>query len=292
VAATLTPVRACLRTEPRRLVALPLAFLAGAVSAAVLLPPHALAVCLLGFFAWQLWHFAKQNLGFLALAAAAAGGPSPSRRERRWILASALAGILGLVARPGLVEVHLAASARLFSVAAAAFVVAAVGGLAELSRRPAGRPGVLAAGAVAACFSAPIFCAASPFGAVAGMSIAHGVQYLGLLGMVAAGPLAASRRRRRAGVLVATAVLGGAALHVLSGLRGAGVPGRLAFGLYLGCYAAHFAVDARLWRLSVPSSRRFVTAALPTLVRPAARAPSSSASAGTQPGSSVRSTPA
>jgi hypothetical protein len=243
----------------------PLALLVAAVLVAALLPPRQLGLCLLAFFAWQLWHFAKQNLGAVALSAAAAGVPGPSRRERRWILASAGAGILGLVARPNLVEAHVASSPRLFTVATAAFVVAAVGGLVELSRRPA-PPGVLAAGAVATCFSAPIFCSSSTFGAVAGMTIAHGLQYLGLLGMVAAGPLTAGRRRLAVGLLVALAVLGGAALHLVSGLHGAGSLGRAAFGLYLGCYAAHFVVDARLWRLSVPTSRRFVATALPTVV--------------------------
>ena len=61
----------------------------------------------------------------------------------------------------------------------------------------------------------------SPYGAIAGMTIAHGVQYLGIVGAVARGPLAAPRRGWRVALLVAAAALGGFALHVAAHHPGA-----------------------------------------------------------------------
>jgi hypothetical protein len=234
---------------------------AGAITAAALSPGD-MTWLLLPFFGWQFFHFAKQNLGVAALAAT-----TPlTRTERRVIVTSGWAGAAGLMARPGLLQ--LAVNPRLgwlFPAAMAAFAGAAVTGTALLALRPrGGRPsGFCVMYLMAAWFSLPVFVFTSPYAAVGGMTIAHGTQYLLLVGLIAA-------RSRRRGLSMAAlcnvVLLGGAALSVTSHLHGAGPAGRLLFGAYLGAVMAHFVVDAGLWRLRDPFPRAFMRRHLPYLV--------------------------
>lgn len=267
--ATIGEVRACAASRRVRLVVAPIVAMAACVVVAGQLSTGAIEWCLLPFFAWQFVHFAKQNVGIAGLAAGADRVQGPTARERRWILAAGIAGVAGLLARPSLVEVRVSANPGLFTLAMLAFCACAVGGLLELRRRPRSQRscGFTASYVVAVCFSCPIFFASSPYAAVAGMTIAHGLQYLGILGLVAAGPTSRRRRGLRVALLVNVACFGGLAIHAASRLRDPIPGGHLAFGAYLGAYVAHFVVDAGLWRLSVPSSRHFVAAALPRLVR-------------------------
>ena len=62
--------------------------IAGA-AAAVTLTPASMTWLLLPFFAWQFFHFAKQNLGMTALAAKTAGAPPLQAAERRALITSA-----------------------------------------------------------------------------------------------------------------------------------------------------------------------------------------------------------
>ena len=120
-------------------------------------------------------------------------------------------------------------------------------------------------------FGLPVFVFASPYAAVAGLTIAHGLQYLLLMGMLAAGgprpgPAAGCGWRRCA----TSPCIGGALLSLASdGLR-FGAAARFIFGLFLGAVMAHFVVDAGLWRMRAEFPRAFLTARLPFLV-PAAR---------------------
>ena len=109
---------------------------------------------------------------------------------------------------------------------------------------------------LALVFPLPIFLFSSPYAAVAGMTMAHGLQYLLLIGLVAAGD---HRRKQivRVVQLSALAILGGGALNLMSHLHGDGDPLTLLFGLYLGLLAGHFVVDAGIWRLREPLVRGF-----------------------------------
>ncbi len=111
---------------------------------------------------------------------------------------------------------------------------------------------------LALLFPLPIFVFGSPYAAVAGMTMAHGLQYLLLMGLVAA---RGQPRERVGGVaaLCTLAVLGGAVLNLISHLHGDGLPLRLLFGVYLGVLAAHFVVDAGIWRLREPFVRAFLS---------------------------------
>lgn len=265
--------RAVARSQPGRFVAAPAALLVLGIALGGIAPTGVLEWVLLGAFTWQFHHYAKQNVGVVALCATAAGAPPPGRTERRAIVASGVAGAGAVWANPGLLAVRLHGlgdGVRLVGLVVVLTSVAVGAGALARRRRPDRPPGVVALELVALCFPLPLFLFASPFAAASGMALAHGVQYLALVGAVAAGPLTARRRAVRVVVLVNVAVLGGLALRAISRIHGGLPAGHVLFGAYLGLYASHFVLDGGLWRLSRPEARRFVADALPFLqLRPA-----------------------
>ena len=120
-------------------------------------------------------------------------------------------------------------------------------------------------------FSLPVFCFRSPYAAVAGLTIAHGLQYLLLTALVAAGGGGGTGRVVRLAALGNIALLGGAALSVASDQLTAGPVLRLLYGAFLGAVMAHFVIDAGLWRLRAEFPRLFLRSRLPYLL-PAAGA--------------------
>jgi hypothetical protein len=130
------------------------------------------------------------------------------------------------------------------------------------------------------CFFAPVFLFHSAYAAVAGMTIAHGLQYLVLVGMMSAGGGRGGRGADRVvgvAAFVTIALIGGLALSVASHLHGGPAAERVLFGLYLGLVMTHFVVDAGLWRLRQPFPRALLASRLPYLVPPRAPLPSPAA---------------
>ena len=271
--ATITDVRACARSHPWRLVVVPALLVLGAPVLVPMLPSVAVAPVIEGVFAWQFLHFAKQNVGMATLASTSHGAGPLHAMERRCVVASGCCGIAALVARPGLLGLDgVPSSGGLFALAASGFTATVLVGLVAVALRPRHeRPtGTVVGIAVALGFSAPLFLVASPYGAVGGMTIAHGLQYLVLLGLVAVRPGEATGRAARVGSLLAIAVVGGLAVQATALAHGGIGSNRVLLGAYLGLVAAHFVVDAGVWRLRDATSRTFVTGALPDLV-PATR---------------------
>ena len=279
-------VRVHAARHPWRYARVPLILVLATAAAAAALPLRTMTWLLLPYFAWQFFHFQKQNLGLAALAAASCGAPSLTRAERRASVAAGCAGIAGLLAHPALLQVAVNPGlGAAFPAAAIAFGVAAAGGLALfLRRRPAERPAGLAATYVLAqVFFLPVFTFASPYAAVGGLTIAHGAQYLLLMSLVGAGEGSRSSSAGRAAgtastgmaralrltVLAIIVLLGGAALEAASHLHDGDWPFRVLYGMYLGAVMAHFVIDAGLWRLRDPFPRRFLTSRIPYLLRPA-----------------------
>ena len=280
-------VRAHAARHPWRYARVPLILVLATAAAAAALPPRTMTWLLLPYFAWQFFHFQKQNLGLAALAAAACGAPSLTRAERRTSVAAGCAGIGGLLAHPALLQVAVNPGlGAAFPAAAIAYGVAASGGLALfLRRRPADRPAGLAAPYLTAqVFFLPVFTFSSPCAAVGGLTIAHGAQYLLLMSLVGAGEgtrgSTAGRaaagtastgmaRALRLTVLVTIVLLGGAALEAASHLHDGGWSVRVLYGMYLGVVMAHFVIDAGLWRLRDSFPRRFLASRLPYLLHPA-----------------------
>jgi hypothetical protein len=224
--------------------------------------PRIMAWAVLLLLSWQLHHFQKQNLGQVALVGASLGLESLRRGERAAICTTGAAGIGEVCAHPALLQLTVRPpfGGCLALLATVLFVVGVAGGTLAVTRRPRSdrAPKFCLMYALALLFPLPIFVFTSPYAALGGMTMAHGFQYLLLLGLVAAG---SHQRRRIVGVaaLCTLAVLGGAVLNVISHLHGDVPPLRLFFGAYLGLLAVHFVVDAGIWRLRDPFVRAFLS---------------------------------
>jgi hypothetical protein len=284
---TVPQVRAHMRQHLARYLWIPLALIAVAGVLAGFLAPAAMEWCLLLYFAWQFFHYQKQNLGMAALAASAHRLEPLARSERRALVAAGMAGVAGLLSRPGLLQLTVRPGLRfVFPLAMIAFAVAVICGALRLTRRPARqRPaGFCAVYLSSLGFSLPVFLFSSPYAAVAGLTIAHGFQYLLLVGLVAGGSGDGDGRGRawaggrgwghgrgyqralRLAALSNIALIGGAILSVTSHLHNAQPDARIFYGAYLGAVMAHFVVDAGLWRMRDQFPREFLASRVPYLL--------------------------
>ena len=277
---TLPDVRAYATARPLRYLWIPAGLVVAGATSAVLLSPGAMAWLVLAYFAWQFFHFQKQNLGLAALAASVHRVRPLRPAERRALMVAGGSGIAGLIAHPDLLQLGVRpAAGNLFTAAGVLFAIAAGYGVLVLIRRPAAdRPaGFCAMYLLALLFSLPIFVFRSPYAAVGGMTIAHGFQYLLLVGLVAAGNGRGTSRWLRLAALANVALVGGALLSGASHLHGFPPAIRLVFGAYLGVVTAHFVIDAGFWRMRDPFPRAFLARHVPWLARPAAAAPPAAA---------------
>ncbi len=250
---------------------LPLALVGFAAVVAALTSPHDLSIALLGYFGWQLFHYQKQNLGLAALGATAHRIARLTQVERRVISATALAGGVALAVRPEVLQLGLhnpvdSAAAAADNLAAASYLIAVAIGVLALARRPRHDrpPTFVALYFMGLAFPAPIFLFHSPYAAVGILTIAHGLQYLVITGLVIGGPERAERSIRLA-AFAALALGLGLALNLASHLHNGGAVARAGFGAYLGVVMTHFVVDGGLWRLRDPFPRRFVASRIPRL---------------------------
>ena len=277
---TVPAVRAYAREHAVRCLWIPVSLVVIAAVAAAVIRPGAFGWLLLPYFGWQFFHYQKQNLGVASLAASAQGVRPLLPAERRPLLLAGVCAIAALAARPGLLGLRLATPAPvLFPLAGAAYALAIAAGLTALARRPAPQRPAAFSVAYLTCllFSLPAFVFSSPYAAVGGMTVAHGLQYLLLVALIAGGSAPAARTRSdrlvRLSLLANVALIGGAALSSASHLHNAGWPGRCVFGAYLGVVMAHFVIDAGLWRMRDPLARNFLATHLPYLVPAAAAIP-------------------
>ena len=264
---------AFIRTNKVRFVWVPVMIIAGSAILAAASPPAAFEWVLMPYFAWQFFHFQKQNLGMAALAASAYRAPPLSRPERRTLTATGCAGIAGLVVHPNLLQVTVDAGIGwLFPVCGVFFFGAAALGLALLLRRPVeARPaGFVAMYLISLGFSTPVFLFSSPYAGVGGMTITHGLQYLSLVGMLASAGERGAARWASLALFFNIALMGGDALSVASQLHSSAPVGRALYGAYLGVSMAHFVIDAGIWRLRDAFPRGFISSRLPFLVPPRA----------------------
>ncbi len=271
---TVPEVRAYMRRHRGRYLWWPVALITGAGAIALLVPRPAEYWLLLPYFGWQFFHFQKQNLGIAALAASSRRLQPLTAAERSALIAAGLAGIAGLLARPGLLQLPVRQVVpALFPAAAIAFAAAVATGFGCLLTRPRRQrqAGFAAAYLMSLLFSLPVFLFSSPYAAVAGLTIAHGLQYLLLMGMLAGGSAGSrgggsGRRIGRLAVLCDIALLGGALLSAASDQATAPGAGKILFGVFLGAVMAHFVVDAGLWRMREEFPRAFLSGRLPYLV--------------------------
>lgn len=268
---TLPEIRTHVRAHGGRYLATPVLLVTGSAIIAVAIPYQRLEPALLAFFAWQFFHFQKQNLGMAALAASAQAAGHLSRPERLGIVISGVGGIIALLAHPELlqlsVDLHLRPVFWLGLAIFAAGVATGLAGFLHRTRRTRPPAAFTVVYASSLLFFTPVFVFHNPYAAVAGLTIAHGYQYLLIVGMVSGAPRPGRPGLLGVAIMAAVAVAGGAALNVTSHLHGSLSPsGRALYGAYLGALMAHFVIDAGLWRLRDAFPRRFLTASVPYLL--------------------------
>jgi hypothetical protein len=265
---TVPEVRAHARRHAQRYLLAPAALVAVMAVTAGVMTSRAFGWVLLAFFAWQFFHFQKQNLGMAALACTTHRVRGLQVGERRAIVAAGVGGIIGLLSHPELLRLSVAPPVRwAFFLGAAVFAGAVVAGVAVMLRREVTdrpRPFVVIY-LLSLAFFAPVFVFSSPYAAVAGVVLAHGFQYLLIVGLVAAGQRRLSPVMQL-GVLLNVALFGGIALNLASHLHDGSSVARTAYGAYLGLVMTHFVVDAGLWRLRDEFPRSFLRSALPYLL--------------------------
>jgi len=255
----------------------PMALVTLATVTAAVLPPGTFAVPLLAFFAWQLFHYQKQNVGMAALVGAAYRVAPLQVWERRAVILAGAGGTLALTGSPGLLQLSglwstvpsLVLGGRLI------FLLGIGGGMMAVTRRPpAARPACFLSCYLAALlFPLPIFVFRTPYQAVGGLTLAHGLQYLFLQVSLGVAEHPRSTRAVRLSILVIVAVAGGEVLNATSHLHSSRPALRLLFGGYVGLVMAHFVVDAGIWRLSDPRCRAWIGIRLPFLFAASPLAP-------------------
>ncbi len=264
---TVPEVRAHMARHRQRYLAVPVSLVVGAAFTAAVLSAAAMTWVLLAFFAWQFFHFQKQNLGVAALAARALSAPPLTSLERRAITGSGVGGIMALLGRPELLGLEPGHRfAILFPLGLAVFVLATLAGVAGIAvwRRPPA--GFVVVYLISLGFFAPVFLFSSAYAAVAGITVAHGLQYLLLVGLLAAAPKDPMKPLAGVLIFVNLALLLGLALNRASHLHDSNSAGRAIFGVYLGALMAHFVIDAGLWRLRDEFPRAFLSERLPYLL--------------------------
>lgn len=262
-----------IREERARYVYMPLALILGSGLVFALAGPVIQAYWLLIYWAWQAHHYGRQNIGIYSLAAIAQGR-RVGRAERRALeLATGCAvcgtlKILGMGVAPsylhGLFE-------GFYRAGACAFVgVLGYGIYRYVTNRTEASLTQAAFFFTLLLFFAPLFLSSNVTVAFSSYAVAHGIQYIVIM-TVLASSLGLNEGRRgvsgRMMILFAAVIL----LGGLVSLRDAGWGGYSGFvrssldfaaGMALGTAAAHFVVDAGAWRLSRPAvsaymARRF-----------------------------------
>ena len=261
-------IRRHVRAHRIRYVLAPAGLVLALIVVAAALSARQLQWVLVVYFAWQFFHFQKQNLGIAALSAAALGLPPLTATERRSLTAAGIGGTAALLGHPQLLQlVGIHSHDAIFAAGAALFGVGAVIGVRAVLRRADCPMPFVVLYLSGLLFFLPVLVFSSPFAAVAGLTVAHGLQYLLLVTLLAEAP---NQGDRSAGaslsVLMAVSLVLGILLNRASHLHTSDAAGRAIYGAYLGLTCAHFVIDAGLWRLRDKFPRQFLTQRLPYLL--------------------------
>jgi hypothetical protein len=251
-------MRGHFRAHPRRYLVVPALLIVASALAFEFVPAPMRGWLLLGFLSWQLWHYQKQNVGLLSFVAAGTGSGPLSVWERRTLMLSAVAGVLGFfslnpIGLPG----WSAEFAWAHQLGAAVYLLSPIMVAITLLKTPALRANRLRLGflLVGAGFFLPTYLFDNATSATLGYAIAHGLQYLVFMAVVGA-------KRRPIGSLALMAVIGGAgALLLNAGIMApdAGLDyGNALYGAFVGTVMAHFVLDAGIWRLREPFQRGYM----------------------------------
>jgi hypothetical protein len=209
-----------------------------------------------GFFAWQLYHYQRQNYGLLALTALSARAGQPPLPIRLSFNLAAVAGVLGAAGPQGVIagvlpEIDLRLDPRLRALAIAIYALAVAVALWTMARHRAffRSPLVSLFALAGLAFYAPALVSRDPFVTFWSYAIAHGAQYLLLMGVLSQG---APRPRLN---LSALAALTMALTLVFLSMT---ARGGFLHGAYYGLVVSHFLIDAKTWRLRESPQRAII----------------------------------
>lgn len=253
-------MRTHFRSHPRRYIVVPALLLIGCALLFQFADKPLRGWTLATFFAWQLWHYQKQNVGVLSFIAAGTGSGPLSVWERRTLAAAAVAGILGFfsLSRIGLgdwasqlAQLHQLGAVTYLAVPVFfAIAVAKAPSLADCKLR-------LIFLALGASFFLPTYLFDDPMSATMGYALAHGLQYVVFMGIVSV--------RRRAPITSLIMLLGLSVLGALLLNAAVGAPditdlpyGFAIYGVFVGTVMSHFVLDAGIWRLREPFQRAYM----------------------------------
>lgn len=251
--------RGVMRPMKGRFVALPLAVLA--LTIVVVIWQGGLSLdnrAVMGIFcvhlAWLYYHYQKQNYGLLAFAAAGSGARLPAHTVNILLLPPLAAGLASIpqLLGDGLEQAPPLA-AHLLLLHTAAWVVYGVAAalMARLvwqHSQAFRRPWVAAFGLSAFAFYLPALLVPQLDYAFWSYGLAHGFQYLLMVGAVSRG---SPMPWRALGVAVLATAAGGWCMHRLGGTHALFVCGILLTWV-------HFVLDAKLWRMSEPGPRQWL----------------------------------
>lgn len=247
------------RVHPLRYIVIPLVLIVGGAVTFQIVGRTVAEYVVAGFLGWQIWHYQKQNVGVLSFIAAGTGKVPLSIWERRTLALSAVAGILGFFSVDKIPPASLSELFRqLHQVGLLVYALVPVTFCIALLKTPSLRTNAarLIFFTLGAAFFAPTYLFSDQASALVGYAMAHGLQYIVLMGFISA-------RHGRADQLVKLLVIatfGGIILGNLSHMQSlAGIPYAMAaYGAFMGVVMSHFVLDAGIWRLREPFQRAYM----------------------------------
>ena len=264
---TLPEVRAHFRDEPGRYLIAPVVLVCSFSAAAVAFPGRWRHLFLF-MQLWQWFHYQKQNVGMVALTGSAFGHRSMARAERWSVVGCGVFGIAALTAKLGWYSgVFTTGVSELVDIGLAGYLGCVALAVYNVARRPDRSWRWVAMYAVAIGFFAPVFLFDSVLAAATSIAIAHGFQYLVIMGGLAASE--AHPRRPWQNLAIWLGIACALAFAVRPMWRHLDVTDSRSlalFGAYQGFLYWHFVLDAGIWRLRDPWNRRFMGAHLPYLL--------------------------
>lgn len=213
------------------------------------------------FICWLLWHYQKQNVGLLSFIAAGTDRVPLSVWERRTFTLSAIAGISGAFSVIQFGPASLSTVfAQLHQMGAAVYLVLVpISFCIAVARNPSLRTNRLRFlyFVIGTLFFLPTYIFSDAVSAIAGYTLAHGLQYFVFMSFV-------STSKERTVIsfikLCVIAAFGGLFLNhasEASSWLSAPYAGAL-YGLFIGLVMTHFVLDAGIWRLREPFQRSYM----------------------------------
>jgi hypothetical protein len=266
-----------IRQHKARYIYFPLALTIGAGLLVAFSGAQAQAYLFLVFWAWQAFHYGRQNLGIYSFASIAQSSSAPGKLEKLAIDLATVCGILGTfrILGMGVAPEYLRGSLeRLYDFGWYSYLAVIAFSLyvyARNFRQTTALKSVFFWTLV--LFFLPIYLSNDINVTFLSYAIAHGLQYIVFMGIVsfAAGEQperARAARYQNALKLLGLMILLGLLFYNADALRGFELVKQnvllvrlfdFLFGAVLGATMAHFVIDAGAWRLSKLPQREYMT---------------------------------